>query len=131
MGGSKISRGRKSQKWGVNLILLFATKLWQGNVLTPVCDSVHGLSHPPGQTSPRQTPHGCLPPAQCMLGYTHPYPAQCMLGYMSPLAATAADGTHPTGMLSCLNLYFHLFPGGSNARCGASIYYLAKVLLEQ
>ena len=40
-----------------------ATKLRQGNVFTPVCHSVTGgLPHPPGQT----------PPAQCMLGYTHP-----------------------------------------------------------
>ena len=35
------------------------TKLWEGYVFTPVCDSV---------------------PTQCMLGYTH-LPAQCMLGY--------------------------------------------------
>ena len=31
-------------------------------------------------------------------------PAQCMLGYTSPPAATAADGTHPTGMHSCFHL---------------------------
>ena len=118
-----------------------------------VCHSVHGLSHPPpGQTplgrhhrgkhTRMQTPPGHTPPAKCMLGYTHPCPAQCILGYMSPLAATAADGTHPTGMLSCLNFNFNLFlipiawtdprfPGGSNARCGASIYYLAKVCWKQ
>ena len=28
-------------------------------------------------------------------------PDQCMLGYTPPPAATAADGTHPTGMHSC------------------------------
>ena len=156
MCGFKISRGYQSQKWGVILLLPSATKLWQGNVFTPVSHSVHGLSHPrpghntlgrhpPGQTPPGRHPSGRhppmqTPPAQCMLGYTHPCPAQCILGYMFPLAATAADGTHPTGMLSCLNFNFNLFlipiawtdprfPGGSNARCGASIYYLAKVFL--
>ena len=39
--------------------------------------------HPPGQT---------FPPGQCKLRYT-------------PLAATAADGTHPTGMHSCSFLF--------------------------
>ena len=83
---------------------------------------------PPGQTPPRQTPPwadthqgrhtpawadhplGRHRPAQCMLGYTpcpvhagiHP-PAQCMLGY-----GQQVDGTHPTGMHSCL-IKFHSF----------------------
>ena len=50
--------------------------------------------HLPGQTSP--LPSACWdthPPAQCMLGYNPPSPA-----------ATAADGTHPTGIHSCLLL---------------------------
>ena len=81
--------------------------------------------------SPRQTPPPLgrhpLPwadtPPQCMLGYTplpsacwdtppcpvhagiHP-PAQCMLGYTPPPAATAAVGTHPTGMHSSCNRGF-------------------------
>ena len=61
---------------------------------------------------------GCLP--QCMLGYTPGQtpllpsacwdtpPVQCMLGYTPPCPvhtgtdmATAANGTHPTGMHSC------------------------------
>ena len=45
------------------------------------------------------TPRADIPlPSACW--DTHP-PAQCMLGYMPPPpAATAADGTHPTGMHS-------------------------------
>ena len=48
-----------------------------------------------------------------MLGYTPPWAdtPQCMLGYTPPCPvhagihmATAADGTHPTGMHSCLNI---------------------------
>ena len=83
--------------------------------------------HPPRpwQTSPRQTPHcpvhaGIHPLAdtpQCMLGYTHT-PAQCMLGYTPtpppPAVATAADGTHPTGIPNAflfkgISLYIHVF----------------------
>ena len=65
--------------------------------------SMHWADTPPRQTRP-DTP---LPSA--WLGYTQPPcpvhagihpPAQCMLGY-NPPAATAADGTHPTGMHSC------------------------------
>ena len=70
--------------------------------------------HPQEDTLPGQTP----PHAQCILGYTPS--AQCMLGYtprrqtippcsghagiLIPPAATAADGTHPTGMHSCFNI---------------------------
>ena len=31
-------------------------------------------------------------------------PAQCMLGYTPPPAVAAADGTHPTGMHSCVEI---------------------------
>ena len=84
--------------------------------------SVH-LGRPPGQTPrwadiPRaDTPLGRhppadTPPAQCMLGYTPPCPGHAGIhtpscpvhaGIHAPLlAATAADGTHPTGMHSCV-----------------------------
>ena len=58
--------------------------MWQGNVFTPVCHSVHmGVSATPAWPDtpwadtplsrhlPRQTPPlpGQTPPAQCMLGY--------------------------------------------------------------
>ena len=81
-------------------LLPSATKLRQGNVFTPVCDSVTG---------------GCLP--KCMLGYTplagsRPWadtplqtpPGQTPLPRQTPSQqmATAADGRHPTGMHSCL-----------------------------
>ena len=77
------------------------TKLRKGNVFTPVCQSFCSQG-------------GCLP--QCILGYTHPplgrHPPwantpyqvhagiQC-LAYAGINMATAADGTHPTGMHSC------------------------------
>ena len=91
------------------------TKLRKGNVFTPVCQSF--CSRGGG---------GCLP--QCMLGYTppsptdaplgrHPLPSACWDTHPLPSAgwdthtpcpmhagidvATAADGTHPTGMHSC------------------------------
>ena len=68
---------------------------------------VHAGIHPPGQTPPVQCMLGYTPPAQCILGYTPP--AQCILGSTPPPClvhagihmATAADGTHPTGMHSC------------------------------
>ena len=80
-----------------------ATKLRQGNVFTPVCQSFcsqggsasgpGGVSAtPPGQTPPlgpeADTALDRHLPAQCMLGYTPP--AQCMLGY-SPLHSACWD----------------------------------------
>ena len=64
------------------------TKLWKGNVFTPVCQSFCSQGG------------GCLP--QCLLGYT-PFP----LGRHPPpplQTATAADGAHPTGMHTCSKL---------------------------
>ena len=66
------------------------TKLWEGKVFTPVCHSVHRRGtvythlgrHLPRQTPPRQTPLWADPPSPSEM-------------------ATAADGTHPTGMHSC------------------------------
>ena len=66
------------------------TKLRQGNVFTCVCQSFCSR----GGVSGRH-PLGIHPPGR------HP-PAQCILGYTQPSAATAADGTHHTGMHSCL-----------------------------
>ena len=54
-----------------NLFLPPGTKLWQGNVFTPVCHSVHGESGippwdkiPPEHTPPRQTPPGSRHPPE-------------------------------------------------------------------
>ena len=62
------------------------TKLRKGNVFTPVSYSVHragvSASVHAGIHTPQQTPPRADPPQQ---------------------TATAADGTHPTGMLSCLD----------------------------
>ena len=62
----------------------------------------------------RHLPPPQTPPSQCMLGYTLPLlPDQCMLRYTPPCPvhagidmATAADGTHPTGMHSFFSLKF-------------------------
>ena len=104
-----------------------ATKLRQGNTVFHRHLSVILFTGGRGgclADTPRQTPSGRHPPwadtphAQCILGYTPS--AQCMLGYtprrqtippcsghagiLIPPAATAADGTHPTGMHSCFNI---------------------------
>ena len=69
---------------------------------------------PPGQTPDTHpwvnTPSGKIPlgrhasPAQCMLGYTPPCPVHAGI---HPPTATAADGTHPTGMHSCWCIVTH------------------------
>ena len=72
------------------LLITARNEVGQGNVLTPVCHSIHkGVCHtPPDQTPPtplgRHSPLGRHPPVQCMLGY-----------------GQQAGGTHPTGMQSC------------------------------
>ena len=60
-----------------------------------VKNSIHrgGGVHPPGQTPPEQTP----PLYRHPRADTPPHPPGQM--------ATAADGTHPTGMHSCYQLY--------------------------
>ena len=87
----------------------------QGNVFTPVCHSVHRgrgcladtpqADIPPRQTPPRaDTPILGRPPEQTPLPGRHPSPPgrhPCL-----PETATAADGTHPTGMHSC-NMQFY------------------------
>ena len=112
-------------------LLPSATKLWQGNVFTPVCHSVYG---------------GCLP--QCMLGYTpHQTPLlgqttpsrHTLLGRQPPLgrhplgrhpppAVTAADGTHPTGMHSCSVLYRILL---SSELTHIQIHVATRIILFQ
>ena len=90
-----------------------ATKLRQGYVLTPVCQSFcsqgGGVWHthtPPGQTPPGQTPPGADTHRPVHAGIHTPSPVhagihtplvQCMLGY-----GQQVGGTHPTGMHSCL-----------------------------
>ena len=69
-----------------------ATKLGQGYIFTGVCDSVHrgggclvrGVSGPGGGVWSGGVPGGD-----------------------PPGTATAAGGTHPTGMHSCLMVYSH------------------------
>ena len=88
-GGSHCS-GWYTSYWS-SFLLPSATKLQQGNVFTPVCQSfcsqgvsasVHAGKHPPG----RYTPLGW---------YTLPRAGT------PPTTVTAADGTHPTEVHSC------------------------------
>ena len=73
-------------------LLPSATKLWQGNVFTPVCHSLHrGISasvHAEIHTPWADTPLSRHPPGR----------------HLPPPAITAADGKHPTGMHSCFHL---------------------------
>ena len=66
--------------------------------------SVHAGIHP----APGRHPLGRHPPR-----HTHPLPSACWDTPPCPLhagidMATAADGTHPTGMHSCLKVWFQL-----------------------
>ena len=120
------------------LLLPSATKLWQGNIFTGVCQSfcswgVSAPVHAGIHISPAKCmlgyiplPSACwdTPPAQCMLGYnphpvhasihTHPCPVQAGIHTPRqtppwadnvPPMATAADGTHRTGMQSCFVVF--------------------------
>ena len=71
------------------------TKLWERNVFTPVCDSVHregvsarGSVHPSRQTLP-------FPPGQTTPQTDTPWA-------YTPKTGTEAGSTYPTGMHSCL-----------------------------
>ena len=95
-----------------------ATKLGQGYIFTGVCDSVHGGGSAPGGRlvlvgglvpgSGGSAPGGCLVPG----GGLVPGPGEGGLlpggaWWRPPGTATAAGGTHPTGMHSCFaNLRF-------------------------
>ena len=135
------------------IILPSAIVFVEGNVFISVCHSVRGVSasgsrgclpldpegahsqadipisrhtpidrhtplgrHPPGQTPPRQTPLGRTP------------------GKTPPETATAVDGTHPTGMHSCLHLHlphFQLARGDQFVRgylqCTYTHHYLHQI----
>ena len=78
-------------------------KLWKGNVFTSMCQgfcprgggglypSIHWADTPWADTSPGQSTLGRHIPLS-----RHPLPGQT-----PPMMATAADGTHPTGMHYC------------------------------
>ena len=62
--------------------------------------SMHCDRHPPGRHPNGRYPHGRHPLARHPLADT---PRQT-----NPPTATVADGTHPTGMDSCLRYYLYL-----------------------
>ena len=73
--------------------------LRKGNVFTSVCQEFcphGGRCTPPGRHTPLDTPHGRSP--RQTLPWTHTH----LLDTPLPTTTTAADGTHPTGMQSCL-----------------------------
>ena len=81
--------------FGQNIFLLSATKLWQGNIFTPVCQSFHsqgglpytshGQTDPPWADPPGQTPTW----ADTTLG-RHPHPLD-----RHPHGQTPPMGRHP------------------------------------
>ena len=85
----------------------------EGNVFTGVCNSIHrGV---PGSTGGVPGPGGVGYPGGCLVpggawscgGYLVPggvWSGGCLME--TPRTATAADGTHPTGMHSCVDICF-------------------------
>ena len=65
---------------------------------------IYPLSRPPLPSACWDTPT----PAQFMLGHTQPRPVHAGINM-----ATAADGTHPTEMHSCLHVLFTNLPDHS------------------
>ena len=81
--------------------LLLSAKLRKGNVFKPVCHSVHRGVCVVGDVHSREMAGGVRGPAgACVVG------GACVAVEM----ATAAGGTHPTGMHSCIYLLFAWIP---------------------
>ena len=83
--------------------------LGQGNIFTPVCHSVHGgvSQHALQVVSQHALQQGVCAIPGCLAagGY-----AVCSRGGVPggpPRTATAAGGTHPTGMHSCVQIKLH------------------------
>ena len=110
------------------LLLPSATKLRQGNIFTGVCQSfcsqeggvsqhalgrgmypsMHWVRHPPGQIPPGQTHPGQTPPAPTPPRTEPPWADTPSLADTPTPTATAAEGTHPTGMHSCCVVFLLL-----------------------
>ena len=74
---------------------------------TPLADP-HRQTPPPADRTPGQTPH---------LGRYHPWAD-------TPRNDQCADGTHPTGMHSCLNLLLYNNRSESRLRCRRGAHWL-------
>ena len=73
------------------------TKLREGNVFTPICDSVHGGGvglYPSIQWAGGEHPPGQIPPPR----------ADTTSRHLPNEMAIEAGGTHPTGMHSCYQI---------------------------
>ena len=99
-------------------------KLREGNVFTPVCDSVQGGACVPPSTSPAtHAPFSATHPLPC---HARPLPCMspCHPHYACPPAThtpcSNADGMHPAGML------FLLSAGSANC-CGLTIELVLQI----
>ena len=99
----------RNTKTGTRYLYRPQTKLREGIVFTPVCDSVHrGGAGGGGVNSGGQALGGGVCMAKGMHGRKH----VCGGGGCAGEMATDASGTHPTGMHSCprsLHFVVHCF----------------------
>ena len=106
-GTAALNVYRPPRSWGKVIFSQASVILSTGvGVCIPACT---GADTPLGKHPLPSSACWDTPPAQCMLGYTPP----------SPPAATAADGTHPTGMHSLIDTFENfivvsseIYPGG-------------------
>ena len=95
MGGGGAGAAPTPEFGAKSIITARKRKLEQGNIFAPVCHSVHrGLS----------VPGGCLPApgGGGVCSWEELGPRGVLGADPPPGTATAAGGTHPTGMHSCL-----------------------------
>ena len=88
------------------------TKLQKGNVSTPVCQSFCSQGVSASVHAGKHTPSRQTPPHPVHAGIHTPLPSACWDTAPPPLVhagidmATAAYGTHPTGMHSCYMFFY-------------------------
>ena len=93
---------------------------------------MHAGIHTPWQTLPGQTPPGQTPPGRQPLGRHTPFadtpPGRHPQGRHPPhpVMATAADGTHPTGMHYCLQKIIHF----KRHHHHSSLFYIRSWVFE-
>ena len=126
----------------------------QGNIFTPVCHSVHrggsGKETPNGwmEEPPPPPLDGEPPPGwRTPLGWRNPPPqldggtppdGEPPPGKRTPAYGLRSAGTHPTGMHSCYQFFFQIFPtehrfpeGFSQILAQMGTYLLSIILLKE
>ena len=100
----------------IHVITTRKRSLGKGNIFTPVCHSVHRGVVVVSQHALQMV---CLAAGGGVLSCSRGVPGRggllpwgipgaegvCSQGWGAPWMATAAGGTHPTGMLSCLAMF--------------------------